>query len=221
VSDPGEVARAVREALDSLARAPEGGLAARFTAPLVTAIVAEAVDDPRLVPALAEVSSALERVGVPRGRQFVLLGHDGAASAPDVRARAAQLRRTLSLAAFAHEPDGATFTAGRAGDGTPLELDDELREAEGVLCMGRGFAAAGRVVGGPYLLVPGVASARTRLALAGARARGGERAALEFALAAEVALPVDLAVCWDEQGRVVAGRGRERFAALARAAGFA
>jgi len=96
VSDPGEIARAVREALGSLARAPEGGLAARFTAPLVTAIVAEAVDDARLVPALAEVSSALERVGVPRGRQFVLLGHDGAASAPDVRARAAELRRLVA-----------------------------------------------------------------------------------------------------------------------------
>jgi len=220
VSDPQGIARAVREALAALVAAPEGGLEARFTAPLVTAIVAEAVEDARLVPALAEVSGALERVGVPRGRQFVLLGHDGTASHVDVRARAAQLHRELALVAFAHEPDGATFTAGRAGDGTPIELDDELREAEGVLCIGRGFAAAGRVVGGPWLLVPGVASARTRLALAGARARGGERAAMEFALAAEAAVPVDLAVCWDEQGRVVAGRGRERFAALARAAGF-
>jgi len=220
VSDADEVARAVRAALGALAGAPEGGLEAMFTAPLVTAIVAEAGDDARLVPALAEVAGALERVGVPRGRQFVLLGHDGTASRTDVRARAAQLRRELALAAFAHEPDGAMFTAGRAGDGTPIELDDELREAEAVVGIGRGFAAAGRVIGGPYLLVPGVASERTRRALADARARGGERAALALALAAEVAVPVDLAVCWDEQGRVLAGRGRERFAALARAAGF-
>jgi hypothetical protein len=158
---------------------------------------------------------------VPRGRQFVLLGHDGVAGRTDVRARAAQLGRELALATFAHEPDGAMFTAGRAGDGTAFELDDELREAEGIVCVGRGLVAAGRVVGGPWLLVPGVASARTRRALADARARGGERAALALALAAEAAAPVDLAVCWDERGRVVAGRGRERFAALARAAGFA
>jgi len=202
VSDAAGVARAVRAALGCLAREPEGALAARFTAPLVTAIVAEDTDDEWLVPALDEVSRALERVGVPRGRQFVLLGQDGGANASRVRAHAARLRDALSLAAFAHDPAGVVYTAGRAADGTPIELDDELREAEAMICIGRGFAAAGRVLGGPYLLAPGVASGRTRRAF-------------EQALA-----PVDLAVCHDDRGHVVAGRGRERFAALAREAGL-
>ena len=218
MSDAAGVARAVRAALGCLAREPEGALAARFTAPLVTAIVAESTNDEWLVPALDEVSRALERVGVPRGRQFVLLGQDGGANASRVRAHAARLRDALSLAAFAHDPAGVVYTAGRAADGTPIELDDELREAEAMICIGRGFAAAGRVLGGPYLLAPGVASGRTRRAFEQARARGGERAALALALEAESFAPVDLAVCRDDRGHVVAGRGRECFAALARAA---
>ena len=204
----------------ALAAPEDGALAGRFPAPLVTALVADSSEpEPRLAEALGELTATLASLGVPRGRQLVLLGGDPVVA--DAPARAQRLAARLGLPVLVHAPEYPGFVAGRLADGTPLELDDELREAEGVLCVGRGFAAAGRVVGGPYLLVPGVASARTRLALAGARARGGERAALEFALAAEVALPVDLAVCWDEQGRVVAGRGRERFAALARAAGFA
>jgi len=227
VSDPLEVARAVREALGALDDSAQGALAARFAAPLVTALVADAADaahasdDTGLVPALLEVSRALERVGVPRGRQFVLLGHGGAVSRAELRARAARLRGELALALFAHDPAGATFTVGQAGDGTPIELDDELREAEAILCIGRSFAAAGRVHGGPYLLVPGVASQRTRDAIAAARTRGGEDAELEIALEAEKLAPVDLSVGWDDRGRVLAGRGCERFAALARAARFA
>lgn len=217
----GEVARAVRAALDALADTPEGPLAARFTAPLVTAIVADASEGPWLVPALAELSDALARVGVPKGRQFVLLGHDGAPRGNEARARAALLRRELSLAAVAHAPTDPAFTAGGSPDGTPIELDDELREAEAVICIGRGHADAGRVHGGPYLLLPGVASERTRRAFAAARARRGEHAALAMALAAEAAIPVDLAMTWDDRGRIVAARGREHFAALARAAGFA
>jgi hypothetical protein len=56
----GEVARAVRAALDALAGSPEGALAARFTAPLLTAIVVDVGEGPWLVPALAEVALALE-----------------------------------------------------------------------------------------------------------------------------------------------------------------
>lgn len=217
----GEVARAVRAALDALAGSPEGALAARFTAPLLTAIVVDVGEGPWLVPALAEVALALEKVGVPRGRQFVLLGCDGAEGAVDARARAGGLRREVGLAVIAHEPASAGFTAGRTADGTAVELDDELREAEAILCIGRSFAAAGRVHGGPYLLVPGVASQRTRDAIAAARTRGGEDAGLALALEAETLAPVDLAVGWDDHGRVLAGRGCERFAALARAARFA
>jgi len=108
VNDAAGVARAVREALGRLAGEPAGGLAARFTAPLVTAIVAEAADDGWLAPALDEVSRALERVGVPRGRQFVLLGSsasEGASASPvGARAQAVRLRESLSLTAFAHDP---------------------------------------------------------------------------------------------------------------------
>jgi hypothetical protein len=215
-------AAAVREALAALAGTPQGALAARFTAPLVTAIVADAAEaeDPWLLPALLEVASALERVGVPRGRQFVLLGCDGGPTGSEVRSLAVRLRDDLSLAVIAHDPGGATFTAGHAADGTPIELDDEVREAEAILCIGRGFAADGRVKGGPYLLAPGVASVRTRAAISAARARGGERAALGLALEAERLAPVDLAVCWDDRGHVAAGRGREQFIGLARAAGL-
>ena len=220
MNDAAAVARAVRDALGALAGAPHGALAARFTAPVLTAIVAEDGEDPWLLPAVAEVSLALDSVGVPRGRQFVLLGHGGAAAATVERERVSRLRHQLSLAVFAHDPAGAVFTAGRAADGTPIELDDELREAEAIVCIGRGFAADGRVHGGPFLLAPGVASVRTRAAFAAARARGGERAALALALEAESLAPVDLAVCWDDRGRVTAARGGEHFAALARAAGF-
>jgi hypothetical protein len=220
-NDPMQLARAVREALGALTDSTPGALAARFTAPLVTALVADASEDAGLVPALVEVSRALERVGVPRGRQFVLLGHGGAVRRAELRARVARLRGELALALVAHDSAGPTFTVGQAADGTPIELDDELREAEAILCIGRSFAAAGRVHGGPYLLVPGVASQRTRDAIAAARTRGGEDAGLALALEAERLAPVDLAVGWDDHGRVLAGRGCERFAALARAARFA
>jgi len=220
VIEPGGMARAVRAALESLTGSPGGALGVRFHAPLLTALVVDAADQDELVPAVAEVSGALERVGLPRGRQFALLGREAANVVIETGELVRRLRRDLGLAAFVHEPDGAAFKVGVAADGTAIELDDELREAEAVICVGRGFAADGRVHGGPYLLVPGVASERTRRALAAARTGGGERAALAWALAAEAVAPVDLAVCWDESGRVTAARGSERFAALAREAGF-
>jgi hypothetical protein len=213
MTDPGALARAVREALASLPGEP---LRARFSAPLVTALVADAADVPWLGPALREVVEALERVGVPRGRQFALLGSATPDCSPGTRARALELKAELSLAVFAHDPHGTTYTAGRTADAVAIELDDELREAEAVVCIGRGEARAGRVQGGPYLLAPGVAS----LGLRSAIERAGERGRIALALAAEAAVTVDLAVCWDERGHVLAGRGREQFAALAREAGF-
>ena len=210
----------VREALV----APEGSpLATLFTAPLITALVVdlrEACFDPRLAPALNEVRDALERVGVPRGRQFVLAGGTIEDLVPRPQEWVAGLRRGLSFDVMLHDP-ARTFTAGRTSDGDPIELDDELREAEAIVCIGRGFAATGRVHGGPYLLVPGVASLATRRAFETRHAYGGERAALTFALAAETQAPVDLALTWDAKGHVRAGRGRTLFAALAREAGFA
>jgi hypothetical protein len=70
--------------------------------------------------------------------------------------------------------------------------------------------------GGPFILCPGVAATRTRDAWHASLARGGTDAAVAFALEAERALPVQLAVLWDADGQVVAGGGRERFAAVTR-----
>jgi len=222
IGDPGLEAFAlgVREAL----AAPEGSpLATLFTAPLITALVVdlrEACFDPRLARALGEGRAALERVGVPRGRQFVLAGASPRDLVPRPQEWLAGVRRALSLSVTLHDP-GCAFTAGRTRAGEPIELDDELREAEAIVCIGRGFAATGRVEGGPYLLVPGVASLATRQALEARRAEAGERGALAFALEAETQAPVDLALTWDAKGRVRAGRGRTQFAAFAREAGFA
>jgi hypothetical protein len=217
----GAFARRVREAL----AAPEGALLATlFTAPLVTALVVdldEARSDPRLAQALLEVRDALERVGVPRGRQFVLVGRDAPGALPFAAGRAEGLSEQLSLRVLLHDPAGAVFTAGRLPTGEAVQLDDELREAEAIVCIGRGEAAAGHVSGGPYLLVPGVASLATRQAFAERRAEAGERGAVAFALGAETQAPVDLALLWDADGQVRAGRGRTQFAALAHAAGFA
>jgi len=210
-----------RRVRDALAAPADGPLAEKLTASLVTAIVADAAEAERLEGALAAVADGLARVGVPRGRQFVLLGGADGLEPGRTRERAAALGPRVGLRAFAHDPAGACFAAGRFADGAPIELDDELREAEAVVVVGHGSAAGGVVRGGPYLLLPGLASAATRRAFAAARAAAGERAALALALAAEHAVPVDLAVTWDPSGRVTAAAGRSTFSALARSAGLA
>jgi len=208
VSPDAAFAAAVREAL----RAPGGRpFAQRFPAPLVTAIVAGGAEaeGERLVAALAGTIAALERAGVPRGRQFVLLA-TGPHPAP------APLRAALGVPVLEHDPDGPHFVAGRTGEGTPFEVDDELREAEAIVVVGP--ETAGEEGGaGLALLCPGVVSARTASACALARARAGEAAARAFVLGLERALGVDLAVTWDARGAVLAEGGRERFEAMARA----
>jgi hypothetical protein len=209
-----EFAERVRSAL----AAPEAGpLAARFTAPLMTVLVADTGDHPvRLALALAELIRALDRIGVPRARQFVLLGGDPPAPAASERVRA--LREALGVPVLASVPARAGFVAGRLADGTPIELDDELREAEAIVTVGSWSRDAAAPRGGAALLCPGVASAPTRAAYAAARARG-DGAAWAFALAAERAAPVDLSLAWDDAGQVIAASGRSAFAAHARAAG--
>lgn len=209
-----EFAERVRTAL----AAPEAGpLAARFTAPLMTALVADASEDRvRLGLALAELIRALDRIGVPRARQFVLLGGDPPAPGAHESARA--LREALGVPVLTSLPDRAGFVAGRLDDGTPIELDDELREAEAIVTVGGWNPDAAAPRGGAALLCPGVACAPTRAAYAAARARGGG-AAWAFALAAERAAPVDLSLAWDDSGQVLAASGRSAFAAHARAAG--
>jgi hypothetical protein len=210
----------VREAL----AAPEGSpLATLFTAPLVTALVVdgeEVSSGDRPERALLETRDALERVGVPRGRQFVLVGSRAPRLSPLDPQRVAQLRGRLSLPVLVHDPAGASFTAGRLESGEPIELDDELREAEAIACVGEWSTSAGGARGGPYLLVPGVASLATRRAWAARRALEGERGALALALAAEREAVVDLALCWSADGRVRAGRGRTQFDAVVTEAGL-
>ena len=154
---------------------------------------------------------------MPRGRQFVLLGGDPPANAAPERALA--LRDSLGVTVFVHAPERAGFIAGKLAAGGPLELDDELREAEAIVTVGRWQTDAdGAPRGGAALLCPGVACAATRAAYAAARAHGAA-AAWAFALAAERAAPVDLSVAWDRAGAVEVASGRVAFAAHARAAG--
>ena len=69
---------------------------------------------------------------------------------------------------LAHDPAARSgFHAGTLADGTPVELDDELREAEEVVIVGRLTGdRRGGLRGGPALLWPGLASARARTARA-------------------------------------------------------
>jgi hypothetical protein len=212
VSGGGAFGDAVREAL----RAPGGrSLAAHFPAPLVTALVAGGPEreQGRLTQALATTLEALERAGVPRGRQFVLLAR-GAGREPHLEP--ARLRAALGVPVLVHDPDGPHFTAGRASDGGGFEVDDELREAEALLVLGP-EVAPGNADGGLGLLCPGVVSSGTASAWAALRRRDGERAARAFVLELERALAVDLVLTWDARGEVTAGGGRERFEAMARA----
>jgi len=195
--------------------APEAGpLAARFPAPLVTAIVvgAEPGDLVRLETTLIELIAALAAVGVPRGRQFVLLG--SLLPSPAVES-VARLRGALGVPVLVHDPRDSDFVAGSSPQGEPIEMDSELREAEAVVVVGPERAGADGLEGGAGLLCPGVVSARTRAAWEAAKTAGGRHAAMMFALAVERAVPADLAVLWQADGTVTAGEGRALFAALA------
>lgn len=193
----------------SLAQPLGGALAQRFTSPRVTAIVADAHGGERDTVALAELLDALVRVGLPRGRVFVLLG--GAASPNDaLRERARQMRATLGVPVMVHDPAHRSgFVAGTLADFGPVELDDELREAEGVIVVGRCERGAdGQVYGGPAALLPALANAETLARFA----RAPDSLALSRAAAAMVG--VDFALLWsgDDPPRLCAGEGQAVFA---------
>jgi hypothetical protein len=199
-----EFRAAVRTALAS---AEGGPLGRRIRAATITAIVADARGDERDAIALEELADALTRAGVPRGRQFVLLG-DAEAGVLPAREAARALRARLGMAVLAHDPHSrASFHAGDLADGTRVELDDELREAEEVVIAGR-FAADR---GGPAALWPGLASAAARredaaaLALLPADRIAGERHAR--AGQAHALAPSGFALVWgsDATPRVFAG----------------
>lgn len=198
----GEAFRA--RVLDAVRTPLDGTLGSRFVAPLVTWLVADANAGDELADALAGTMTALERVGVLRGRQFVLLG--GSEPPTDAKARARTLRAALGVPVLVHDPTREGFVAGTLADGTPIELDDELREAEAIVVVagGESLAVAGAVV-------PGVACARTREAFARAQA-AGVPATWAFVRAAERQAPIDLIVRWEASGEVMAASGRHAFA---------
>ncbi|MEQ1834730.1 MAG: hypothetical protein ABL977_16920 [Candidatus Eisenbacteria bacterium] len=175
----------------------DGPLTARFVAPLVTALVARADEGPELADALAEVSAALARVGVPPGRQYVLLAGERAAERGPARAR--ELRARLELPVLVHDPARTGFVAGRLPGGAALELDDELREAEAIVvlaALGRSPAAAWSAA---TVVCPDACSARTRVAFAAARS-GDAAADWELSRHCERAARLDLLVWWDAAG---------------------
>ena len=200
--------------------APLGGpLRTRFTAPRITALVADGQADERVQMALAELADALVGVGLPRGRMFTLLTGGGPAGVTP-RERARELHDTLGMPVLVHDPAASAHTrAGVLADGTVLELDDELREAEAVVIVGRyGTDARQAVRGGPNALLPGLASA----ACAAASAPPANLAwpdkvlwASERGREAASQMECDFALLWsdDDPPQVMAGAGVEVFAA--------
>lgn len=185
----------------------DGTLGSRFVAPLVTWLVADAAAGDELEDALAGTMRALERVGVLRGRQFVLLG--GGEPTPEAKARARALRAALGVPVLVHDPAREGFVAGTLADGTPIELDDELREAEAIVVV-----AGGPVSSVARTMVPGVAVTRTRAAFTRAVA-DSEASAWAFVREAERQSPIDLLVWWDAAGEVRAAGGRYALEAFA------
>lgn len=190
---------AVRRAL----AAPQGGsLAQRFPAPHVTVLVGDAELGSHDSVALAEVVDALTHVGLPRGRMMTLLAGVRPIDAYR-RERARELHDILGMPVVLHDPAGDQgFTVGSAA-GLRIDLDDELREAEAVVVVGEFARDPVRGAhGGPFALVPGLATGSTRARLE-EHARGSDPSDVrsawgEVARATLELVKVDLAVVWDE-----------------------
>src|SRR5258708_4410351 len=201
----------------ALASPLDGTLASRFAAPGETVIVAEARGDAELGIALVELVDALVHVGVARGRMVLLLANaDGSAAAFAERRR--ELASVLGCAVIVHDPERSTHAPFPVpGWPAPLELDDELREAEAIVLVGEmsGDRALVRH-GGPFAILPGLASRASAEAFRAASP--DDATARARATAAAEALGVDFALLWDEADppHVVAGS-----AAAAFTAGFA
>ena len=191
---------AVRRAL----AAPMGAtLAQRFPAPHVTVLVGDAELRSHDEVALAEVAEALTRVGLPRGRMMTLLAGTQPLDAAR-RERAREMHDILGMPVVLHDPfGGASFAVGTTASGFTLQLDDELREAEAVVVVGeyandhvRGWH------GGPFALLPGLASSETREGWAQRVSANGEddsdRRLLQSVREVLAWVKVDLALVWDE-----------------------
>ena len=186
---------AVRQAL----AAPEGlTLAQRFAAPMVTVIVAEAAGGAHEQTALAELTSALARVGLSRGRMMLLLAGTEPLDAA-ARASGRRLQEVLGIPVVLHDPIAAPcFEIGRLRDGTPIALDDELREAEAIVLVGE-YSRGSRTsrCAGPFSLVPGLASPATHATFATLGNRAGLVAQESFLAEVLTLVPIDLALVWD------------------------
>ncbi|MEO5988500.1 MAG: lactate racemase domain-containing protein [Candidatus Eisenbacteria bacterium] len=184
--------------------APQGAsLTQRFPAPLVTVLVGDAALGSHDEMALAEVAEALSRVGVPRGRMMTLLSGTLPIDAAR-RGRAREMHDMLGMPVVLHDPgEGPSFTVGTTPGGLLVQLDDELREAEGVVLVGE-FAndPVRGAHGGPFALLPGLASAETLSRLVALQRDcgpgSGHEVLLEAARAMLALVKVDLAVVWDE-----------------------
>lgn len=145
----------------ALARPEVESLGALLHAPTVTAIVADPRDGTRLAPALGVLLGALTRVGVPRGRCFVLLASPSGKAADGEAVR--RLREAIGVPVIAHDPArSACFRA----DGA-IELNDELREAEAIVALSSWREASRDEPGTAGLIVPGLASRACRDAVCG------------------------------------------------------
>ncbi len=170
-----------------------------FPGAVATVIAADASDPVRLELALGRLLAVLPRAGVPRGRVIVLLAATAEGDAREA-ALARRWRADLGVPVLAHHPArSACFTVARVR-GTPIEVSDELREAEAVLALGP-LAAGADARAIHDVVLPGLGSESTRAACA-ARPR-----LLEDARAA---LACDLALGWRAAGahgwEVLAGR---------------
>lgn len=200
---------AVRRAL----AAPQGAtLMQRFPAPHVTVLVGDARLESHDEVALAEVAEALSRVGLPRGRMLTLL-HGTEPLDAARRERARELHDTLGMPVVLHDPlGGPHFTVGTTHGGLLVQLDDELREAEAVVIVGE-FASdhARGEHGGPFALLPGLASVETRARLAALQQAAGAGNELEVLREAARALltlvQIDLALVWDQSDPPVVHAG--------------
>ncbi len=199
--------------------APVGGeLRSVFAAPLITAIIADGQADERAETALVELIDALVRIGLPRGRMFALLTGSGPAGVTP-RERARELHDTLGVPVLVHDPGRSAHSrAGVLADGTVLDLDDELREAEAVVVVGRFGTDRGQAVrGGFCALAPGLASKDCAAALIpDAASPWSQRVEQAIARGRETASHVrcDFALLWsdDDPPRVLAGVGDVVFA---------
>jgi hypothetical protein len=188
---------AFRAELRRALAAPLGGPLGRTVhLPALTAVIADGRDGEREEVALAEMLDALVRVGVPRGRQLVLLAHAA-------REHASRLRTILGVPVIAHDPLRASgWVAGKLANGVTVELDDELREAEELVLLGAcGAAPESGPRGGAAALWPGLASGAAVAAHAGTLPQAPEaRCVAGLAAAREVLalVPAAFALLWND-----------------------